>query len=330
MKRLPCLVFASLFWNAILVFYILGTTYVFYPSCECACPTYNGTSIVPPRVENLPTYYQGKQIYFPKEGKGDKMWTFLPPRHFKNTSKFAYIFYATNDESACNVLIVSDKLKTLGQDPSISTLVIYPGGSYTKKFTDRNIIVIQTPVWERSGDPTWRYSTTKLKVFDYYGFERVVYLDSDSMPIANLDHLFLLPPGELYAPRAFWLTQPFFSSTLMVIMPVKERFIEITHAYFSKSHGFDMDILNDIFKHEVNFLPNSYVVPNGRFRRAPTEPTVNALADAAFNSHLFDTTEAKYGKFWRNRLPTKESLSAFHPMFFQIFEESMNRRASLC
>jgi hypothetical protein len=60
-------------------------------------------------------------------GKGDHMWTFMPPRHFKNTSRFAYIFYATNDESACNVLIVSDKLKSLGQDPSISTVVIYPG-----------------------------------------------------------------------------------------------------------------------------------------------------------------------------------------------------------
>lgn len=117
----------------------------------------------PPIIKESKSIFRKKVLaIFPslysRLGRGDKMWTFLPPRHFKNTSKFAYIFYATNDESACNVLIVADKLKTLGQDPSISTLVIYPGWiekSDLIDLNDFNLLIFRWAIYEEVHRPKY-------------------------------------------------------------------------------------------------------------------------------------------------------------------------------
>ena len=56
------------------------------------------------------------------------------------------------------------------------------------------------------------------------------YMDSDALPLANLDHLFLLPPVPLAAPWQYTGKRAAIRSTLMVVTPSEhtfERFVPL-------------------------------------------------------------------------------------------------------
>ncbi|CAF3853074.1 unnamed protein product, partial [Rotaria sp. Silwood1] len=74
-----------------------------------------------------------------------------------------------------------------------------------------------------------------------------------------MDHLFLLPPVDLAAPRAYWLQQPFFTSLLLVITPSPQLWEYRIAKYLdpNKPAGeYDMDALNKEFIGDCLLLPN--------------------------------------------------------------------------
>jgi alpha-N-acetylglucosamine transferase len=89
---------------------------------------------------------------------------------------------------------------------------------------------------------------SKIEIFGL-DYDRVVYLDADGFPLANLDHLFNLPKAQLAAPFAWWLHRSrFFSSALMVIEPSLAVYTKLTekikNSRTEKELNADMDILN--------------------------------------------------------------------------------------
>jgi alpha-N-acetylglucosamine transferase len=94
----------------------------------------------------------------------------------------------------------------------------------------------------------WAECMSKIEIFGL-DYDRVVYLDADGFPLANLDHLFDLSKAQLAAPFAWWLHRSsFFSSALMVIEPnlavYKKLTAKIRNSRTGRELNADMDFLN--------------------------------------------------------------------------------------
>lgn len=115
----------------------------------------------------------------------------------------------------------------------------------------------------------------KLRVFELYEYDRIVYMDTDMMVRQNLDHLFQdngdrLPSSMTLAAAKVTNrknTDPLrFCSCFMVIQPSRQLSNRILKYYGTNSssilnhHGpmYDMDLLNHEFRSEVTLLPGSY------------------------------------------------------------------------
>lgn len=83
-----------------------------------------------------------------------------------------------------------------------------------------------------------------------------------------MDELFLLPSSPVAMPRAYWLDQPFLSSQLIVIEPSALEWTKIERFMHNrKDPGFDMDILNALYKDLCTIIPHrKYNLITGEFR----------------------------------------------------------------
>ena len=131
----------------------------------------------------------------------------------------------------------------------------------------------------------YRDCMAKLYVFNLTEFDRVIFLDSDSLVLRPLDALFDLPDAAwLASPRAYWLNpgelregcgsatwskadgpqvglQMKFTSAMLVVSPNERVWQRIVDEFFPagkpaalKPGYYDMDILNVMFKDEVTLL----------------------------------------------------------------------------
>jgi len=101
----------------------------------------------------------------------------------------------------------------------------------------------------------------KLRIFQLTQYDRIVYLDADSIPLKSLDHLFSLPFNEMIAaPRAYWLPQPFVTSLLLVVKPSLMMWNRVKQHFGTafEKRDYDMDIINLEFKDEIYYLPDEY------------------------------------------------------------------------
>jgi alpha-N-acetylglucosamine transferase len=71
-----------------------------------------------------------------------------------------------------------------------------------------------------------------------------------------MDELFLIPSSPLAMPRAYWLDQPFSSSQLVLLQPSQFEWHRIQEFMIRDDPGFDMDILNSLYKHSAMVLPH--------------------------------------------------------------------------
>lgn len=259
-----------------------------------------------------------------------------------DTKKFAYVTYATNDEYACSSLIAAESITNTSIRGDID-IVILTTRNVSRTYIDRmnklGYVTLNVYAQKSSApgtDRTWAYSLTKLMSFGLTMYNRVVFLDSDSIVLKNMDHLFDLPPHFLYAPRAYWLDQPFFGSALLVIEPDKNRLFEILYEHKLREHTekkplYDMDILNSMFVDKVAILPPQYVILNGDFLTSESkviDMDIHHLADETYVLHFSEAPNGSYGKPWessdRHVIATEKS----HPLYeksFNIFWESQDR-----
>ena len=127
-------------------------------------------------------------------------------------SKFAYVQYATNYDYAVSAMMNFENLakyKAKGQFILLATHKTYK--RLPKQFKDYaqlinvNVKTVNSLVFDHKGTDKnlWRDGFTKFQVFTLTQFERIIYFDSDSLILANLDQLFFIPKTQLALPLAY-------------------------------------------------------------------------------------------------------------------------------
>ncbi|KAJ3017146.1 hypothetical protein HKX48_003700 [Thoreauomyces humboldtii] len=247
----------------------------------------------------------------------------------------AYVFYLTRDSYACACLTLVASLRQVGIHPDIKLVALVTRSVSPDRLkqleragirTD-TIKPIRTPITDDM-DSTYGLSLTRIAVFGLVEFDRIVVMDVDGAP--------------LWAPRAYWLPQPFFQSTLYVIEPsvaLYEAQMAIARTTFraGAKQKFDMDIANEAFRDTVALLPGTVAVLNGDFRAngASTSGhghlTVDELAETAYYVHFSESPLGGYGKPWyKNPTHRINHNNDSHPLYSELFETYWAREKEFC
>lgn len=111
----------------------------------------------------------------------------------------------------------------------------------------------------------------KLLAFSLTQFERVLVLDSASMPRGNLDSVFLLPKAPLAMPWVYWgkPTGWAFSNQLMLISPSATEFAKIeVEVANASSNDYDLTVVEKLYKNKALKIPQRpYHLMTGELRR---------------------------------------------------------------
>ncbi|KAJ3254837.1 hypothetical protein HK103_006827 [Boothiomyces macroporosus] len=245
--------------------------------------------------------------------------------------KKAYMFYLTNRDYACCSMMFAQRFKEVGTDPSIDIVGLYTNldNSTLTSMHNLGMKTIQVQVLEsnKAQNPVndyYKEAITKLQIFNDWGYDRFVFLDADILLLSNIDHLFDLPDTLLFwAPRAYWLAQPFFTTTVIVGKPSKQIFDAAVGLAKTDNNLFDMDVLNMLYKNQIGYLPNLYGILNKHFLKLnelPDEYKRN-LPDLNRNLklvHFTDTIHGEYGKPWRSSRDKPSEIPPEHQFFYDL------------
>ncbi|BDA41252.1 probable glucose N-acetyltransferase 1 [Coccomyxa sp. Obi] len=206
-------------------------------------------------------------------------------------------------------VINAHRLDALNVRETADTVVLYNNawdnetiaGVETKftKLKALQVRLVGVQIVYQEGDPTWAESLTKLSIFKLTDYRRIIYFDVDGLVMKNMNHLFSLPPTPIAMPRAHWLEQPFYSDQIAVIEP-SERRLEQMLAQARRTGGYDMDVVNDLYKGMCMVLPNEYDFLSGELRRTDHAAYLgnsvessnshshrNCVGEAAARQHMF-------------------------------------------
>ena len=96
-----------------------------------------------------------------------------------------------------------------------------------------------------------------------------------------MDELFLLPPSPVAMPRAYWLDQPFLSSQLVLVEPSSQEWHRVQQFMGHPDSGFDMDILNTMYKDSCLVIPHRrYNMLSAEFRAESHEKYLGSDEEA--------------------------------------------------
>lgn len=190
-------------------------------------------------------------------------------------SPFAYVFYATQPDYACSVLVNIDRLQNLFHTSHRIIVLVRPAlaTSYLTAFTRLNATVIPYNPPELAEEQIGYYHDVLLKLvaFRLHHYipllKRVLVLDSDQLILQSLDHVFDLPPVDVAAPRAYWGQDGTgFTSTFLLVTLSDRVWDRMAQEIETIGQNvFDMDLANDMFKQTVLMLPGDYATLNSHW-----------------------------------------------------------------
>ena len=190
------------------------------------------------------------------------------------SSPYAYVFYATEAEYACSVLINIDRLINIFHTKHRIVVLVKPtiSSDYISRFTAQNATVIphEPPPLYDNDSPYYTNVLLKLVGFRLHQYipslKRVLILDSDQMILQSLDHIFSLPAADLAAPRAYRQGTFGFTSAFLLVSLSDRLWDRIDRALQTVSDNtFDMDLLNRMFAETVMLLPGDYCTLNSHW-----------------------------------------------------------------
>jgi len=180
--------------------------------------------------------------------------------------------------------------------------------------------------------PYYQNVMTKLRIFELYEYERVIFLDSDSLVLENaLDELFDLPADvHLAIPRCYWDDLGVVTSVLLVVKPSTELWTRIMKYYNENGHPthtkmYDMDLINKEFRDEKLVLPGTYGLLNTLWENrelthvpAFSNMSLNEVRSMAHFVHF----SGPAGKPWQCVNPSniKRIRPNAHPFFYEVFD----------
>lgn len=111
-----------------------------------------------------------------------------------------------------------------------------------------------------------------------------------------MDELFLIPSSPVAMPRAYWLDQPFLSSQLILIEPSHTEWQRIRDFIDRSDSGYDMDILNTLYKDSCSVIPHKrYNLLSGEYRSEKHDKYLGSPDEPWNGTRVFE--EAKFIHF---------------------------------
>jgi len=208
--------------------------------------------------------------------------TSIIPTHTIEESEwkqFAYVQYATNLPYLCNSVMTFESLHRLGA--KADKLLLYDQNWKVDGSSDRpesrllislrddyGVVLKPIEVITQKSDPTWSESFTKFLAFNQTEYKRVAAIDSDTNILQNIDELFLFPSTFLAMPKMYWEPKKeFYTSLLLLIEPKAAEYQRLVDMMKEGGNGFDMDIINKLYKGQIATLPHeTYAVLTGEWR----------------------------------------------------------------
>lgn len=185
-------------------------------------------------------------------------------------SRFAYVFYATNDQYAMSAAVACLMLRKLGALQHVDSVLLYSKVSEYVLRAARQAGLRTKRVSSPSdlGAGYFRHSLLKLRVLQLVQYERIVFMDSDALPRAPLHDLFTMPlAAPVAAPRAYWIARPKFTTALFVTQPSLQLWNRVSRHFrhAAERQLYDMDIFNLEFGRDVHRLPDEYLGLNSEW-----------------------------------------------------------------
>ncbi|KAJ3075923.1 hypothetical protein HDU98_006432 [Podochytrium sp. JEL0797] len=203
-----------------------------------------------------------------------------------------------------------------------STLEAYHNLSSSYNLLDIDIQMDESLVIEFHA--YYRLCLAKIHVFTLTQYDRVVMMDSDGLPLRNLDHLFDTPMGTPIAgAQMYWGNKEWFTSAFLVVEPSLEVF-DVLKAKVkenpSEPTNLDMDLLNVVMRGRSKLLDPEYCCLNSHWE------THEAIALGTDN--LVDLYEKRcyymhytaVGKPWSYRSKLRNNNGGFHVLLKEQFE----------
>lgn len=255
----------------------------------------------------------------------------LKPRRSSNS--LAYVFYATDERYAVAVMVFVHLLRGLGlrEDADIVALHLPLSAAVVDRM--RKLGIATRLVAPIPGVQVWHYRhcLVKLRALALSGYERILYLDADAIPLRSLDELLSSPlAGPIAAPRAYWLRQPFWTSAMMLVRPSKESWSRAKRHFGTarQSGSFDMDIINFEFADEIESLSPTVFCLNSEWEDVERPSIFEDLTQAC--SQVSVVHFSSLGKPWGHSAAAARALKPrAHPFFFELWERWRTARDRL-
>ena len=251
--------------------------------------------------------------------------------HLDRTKKFAYVWWTSISEYTWSAIVAIKSLKAMNPDKQIDFVLIH---TITLSNEQQQIldtygvkcISFKNTVHVRNS--YFKYANNKLYVFKLTQYDRVLFMDSDSMPLRNMDHMFMFPDAPIVAPCSYWEPeqQPKLTAWIILIQPNNDSFDRLIKRASEKPGQTEMDTLNDVFRDEMLLLPSYYGLLNSEWERG--DKTYHLHGDSIFEQAPIVHYTIK-GKPWHRKKGTfkgstwDEAVRVTHNKWWQLRHSDM-------
>lgn len=272
--------------------------------------------------------------------------------------RYAYAFYATTQGHACGALVNAAALKDTGTSDKIDMVILTYGfnNDQIKKqaaqINNMTVKEVQHLKQQKTGGASYYGDVmVKLRVFQLFEYDRVIYMDADMMVRKNLDHLFLLPEtAHFAAPHVYFHPAgSVFCSCFMVFKPTRHMWDRIMgyyrkDGYVTEDKMYDMNLLIKEFGIEATLLPGIYEMLTSHLISAPEYE--KKLLQYPFMSQKLGMPNRTWEEIYnatsivhftgdkptieRNMATMKRKRPTADPRFFAIFERYYSLAAKVC
>ena len=223
--------------------------------------------------------------------------------HLDRTKKFAYVWWTSISEYTWSAIVAIKSLKSMNPDKQIDFVLIH---TITLSNEQQQIldtygvkcISFKNTVHVRNS--YFKYANNKLYVFKLTQYDRVLFMDFDSMPLRNMDHMFMFPDAPIVAPCSYWEPeqQPKLTDWIMLIQPSIDSFDKLLKRAKEIPTQADIQTLNDVFRDEMLLLPSYYGLLNSEWERG--DKTYHLHGDSIFEQAPIVHYTIK-GKPWQHK-----------------------------
>jgi hypothetical protein len=200
--------------------------------------------------------------------------------------RVAYVWWTSDTVYTWSILVAMTAMRDTGTHVPfvlITTVALLPEqGIAVQALRAR---VVTTGKVQDIKHPQIRYAANKLFIFNLTEYDRIIYMDGDSMPMQNIDYLFNLPQTPLAAPCSYWEPdqQPKITAWFMVIQPNAGMYQTLMTRIQSISRKeTEMDVINYVLKDRMMILPSYYGMLNSEWEVGDNVYRVHGQPDIVY------------------------------------------------